>query len=398
MASRSLAASVTTMPHFDLEMTGEEILRVIDRSGHKMLADRELDMVLRFGKRNLDWLKHINSRRDAKNQLTFSSPETQPANPIETPRAYNRSIVLSDYGKLVAELPAEMKAVLIDNQPFTDNPPISDESYVAWGHKANKVYDITARWVMMQPYLSELEARKRDDIRGYYFLSREPKLEVSLREFNRLDMATRDRLAGYLVNLCQNTHPTGNRCKQDLNQAVQANRVYNFYLTYVGRSQRTWYSFFRLDIKRDDSRWSANVLTVPFLDPRRNDLIQFLLNIEDEWRWKGWQLKLDFKNTGEDIPHLEFEAGATPHVDGLGGNTITMDANEPLTEYNVRWTIRHEWGHVLGFPDCYVEFYDSEKKWIVSYQLDITNLMCSRRGKLQEKHVQELRRVYGAVR
>ena len=71
-----------------------------------------------------------------------------------------------------------------------------------------------------------------------------------------------------------------------------------------------------------------------------------------------------------------------------------MDANSPLSEYNVQWTIRHEFGHVIGFPDCYHEFYDATESTMISYQIDITNLMCSRRGHLQQAHVDELRRVY----
>jgi hypothetical protein len=83
-------------------------------------------------------------------------------------------------------------------------------------------------------------------------------------------------------------------------------------------------------------------------------------------------------------------------VDKLGGNEITMDKNAPLSEYEVQWTIRHEFGHVLGFRDCYLEFYDSTEKAIVSYQFDVTNLMCSRQGHLKEIHYQELKRLYGS--
>ena len=71
-----------------------------------------------------------------------------------------------------------------------------------------------------------------------------------------------------------------------------------------------------------------------------------------------------------------------------------MDANAPLTEYDVKWTIRHEYGHVLGFPDCYLEFWDKELKAIVSYQLDTSDLMCSRRGHLKQRHFDALRDAY----
>jgi hypothetical protein len=85
---------------------------------------------------------------------------------------------------------------------------------------------------------------------------------------------------------------------------------------------------------------------------------------------------------------------STPHVNGLGGSEITMDAIRPLNDYSNRWTIRHEYGHTLGFPDCYVEFYDIDREMIVNYQLDLDNLMCSRRGHLQEKQFEELKENY----
>ncbi len=72
-----------------------------------------------------------------------------------------------------------------------------------------------------------------------------------------------------------------------------------------------------------------------------------------------------------------------PEIDVLTIGLVGLDGQ-------VRRVIRHEYGHVLGFPDCYVEFYDSEAKAIINYQIDTTNLMCSRRGKLQEKHFLEL--------
>jgi hypothetical protein len=76
------------------------------------------------------------------------------------------------------------------------------------------------------------------------------------------------------------------------------------------------------------------------------------------------------------------------------GNTIVIDRNTDIDEYEVRWTIRHEFDHVLRLPDCYIEFYDQELGAAVNYQIDTSDLMCSRAGNINQRIVDELKRVY----
>jgi hypothetical protein len=131
----------------------------------------------------------------------------------------------------------------------------------------------------------------------------------------------------------------------------------------------------------------------PFLDPNHSILQSFLQsNIEDEWKVSGWNLLLSFRKNA--AARVEFEAGTVPHVNRIGGDVITMDENSSLDDYGVQWLIRHEFGHVIGFPDCYIEFYDSAVGEIISYQIDTTNLMCSRRGHLLPEHLTQLQRAY----
>ena len=81
-------------------------------------------------------------------------------------------------------------------------------------------------------------------------------------------------------------------------------------------------------------------------------------------------------------------------VNVVGVPAITPAADRVNPPGSVPPTIRHEYGHVLGFPDCYLEFYDTNLNQMVQYQLDITNLMCSRRVHLQQSHYDEMKRVY----
>jgi hypothetical protein len=50
-----------------------------------------------------------------------------------------------------------------------------------------------------------------------------------------------------------------------------------------------------------------------------------------------------------------------------------------LTFYQRSKVLAHELGLVLGFPDCYVEFFDNSKKELVYYEIaeKNMNIMCS---------------------
>ena len=183
-----------------------------------------------------------------------------------------------------------------------------------------------------------------------------------------------------------------------MNDAVTSQQVLSFFKKFSAKSKDIWNGFFRLDVTRRDVRTTATSFAIPFILPSSPVIADYLKgNVEDEWHWENWALNIGFVSSGDTktTPHIRFEAGATPHVNRLGGNEITMDENQPVTEYGSQWTIRHEFGHVIGFPDCYIEFYDTKAKIIVAYQLDITNLMCSRRGHLKQTHRDELKKIYG---
>ncbi len=404
MHSASTAGADPLPPHLDLELSGVEYQSLL-RDQPRLLEDEQssassrlLQVVLNAGKRNLDWLAHLNSRRSPANPLSLSSPETQIGYPIESPRIFNEVMVLDWFAQLRNEIPSSIAAIVLDGAPFASDAGMSDEDYIAAALKIDRIYQLAARWILLDPWRSQLALRRKSDVRAYVALTSDPNLAARLAGFASLPDTERQLLLKHLFELCFNSR-SETACRSELSQAQSRGELPAFYSRHLAGSQQVYSNFFTITKTRSDVRWSASdplTARVPFLDPKDSTVLAFLQdNIEDEWKWNGWKLVLDFRpNWSWGLSRIVFKPGATPNVDGLAGNTITMDANTPLTEYNVKWTIRHEYGHVLGFPDCYHEFWDSDLQAIVSYQLDITNLMCSRRGKLQEKHFDELKRVY----
>ncbi len=389
------------IPHLEMDMTGQEYSQILNLiatpDDFNGAHDNGLKLVLKMGKRNLDWLKFINDNRDEHHKISLSSAATQIGNPIETPRLYNPSIILKNYQDLIAQVPDSIKTVILGTGSLPVNPPVTDEEFCTWGRKLDHEYQMAARWTLMENYLSGMAQRKTQDVRGYYFLAKDPNVQAELQGWSKLDLQTQKTLTEYLVEMCYNSTYSDN-CLVLVGEAITQNKVFELYQRYLPASKNLWDSFFSIQQNRNDVQWKHNPeeMHVPFRDPNNAKVKSYLSdNIQDEWKWNDWHLLLDFRTDTQDMPEVQFEPGSTPHVNGLAGNIITMDDNAPLTEYDVQWTIRHEFGHVLGFPDCYVEFYDEPNTVMISYQLDITNLMCSRRGHLKQTHFDEVKRAYG---
>jgi hypothetical protein len=390
-------ASPERSPHLELELDSQGYRSFLGRPGIFSLSGEVGDLVA-LGKRNLDFLDHLNSKRPADQKLSLTSPELQPGYPIDAPKESSPRILRERLDAVQKEIPASLARVLFEGGDFPDQLEVSDEVYLLWSRKMDGIYQGASRWTLQEPYLESYKRRRSQDVRGFYFLTHESDWQKKISEWASLDSGTQARIRPWLHGLCLNSGSSLSACASSLRQAESSGQVLSWVNGYLPRSERLWRSFFELGGKRMDVHWDRRrpeLTLLPFRDPGEERVRSFLVdNIEDEWRLPGWNLRLDFGGTSWNTAEIVFEAGATPHVNGLGGSTITMDSNQSLMEYGTRWTIRHEFGHVLGLPDCYIEFYDSDREVMVSYQLDLGNLMCSRRGKLLPIHFDELKKAY----
>jgi hypothetical protein len=399
-----LSAQAAPLPHLDPEMTGVEYRSIFDamqKNRHTIAAVARVSdpllQILDLGKRNLDWIEAINANRDEQHKLQLTTPETTSAYPIETPRFSNRSIILNELEKLKADMPKAMADIMFGSNALPGSTPVDDETFLANARTMNKVYESASRWLLEEPYLDQYREFAQNDIRGYYFLNKETDLEKKLTDWSNLDEQTQAKFSSWLTGECRNSGDTDKHCQRLLDNAIKVNKVYSYHTKYVVKAEQVYNDFFELQNPRPEVVWNhhtPDTMAMPFTDPDRQDVRDwFKSNVEDEYRLDNWGLQITYKKDAN-LAKVVFEPGVTPHVNDLGGDTITMDANRQLNEYAITWTIRHEFGHVLGFPDCYIEFYDEKNAVMVNYQLDVTNLMCSRRGHLQVKHYEQLKKHY----
>ena len=387
------------LPHLDLEMTGFEY-EALMQNQLKLFGegtgDRQFEDIFASGKRNLDWIRLLNQNR--RDPISLSTAETQIGFPIEEPRIYNPSLIRAEYNRLKQEMPIELRQILFGKDHLPSSLPCTVEEYKLWGLAMDRVYQVAVRWKFNEPYKNSLISRSVNDIRGYYWLTKTPGLVDQLKNWSQIPKNIKSDVQKWLVLVCRNNMGLNAQCERRTQDAIDRDDVYSFFHEHKNAGAKIIDRM--MLIPRNGTfqsvSWSSdNEMRVPFKDLFEEDLKNFLIhNLEEEWKLNPFSLKLSFVDSSSYGVEVLWEAGTVPHVPSLGSNIIYMDANAPISEYDVQWTIRHEFGHVLGFPDCYTEFYDTSLEAIVNYQYDTSDLMCSRRGHLKDRHVTELKRVY----
>ncbi|MFL5784437.1 MAG: hypothetical protein ACJ76H_07515 [Bacteriovoracaceae bacterium] len=391
----TFSAQAMALPHLDLEMTSQEYDALLKNVPKSMNADPEVEAALKLGQRLSAWIAKVNTGRSETTAIRLTSPQTRRGIPIDKPSIYNPAIIKQTQEEVLGNMPKEMRDVILSTGELPGTIPVSDELFITHGRLLDRNYQSAARYKSLYPYISQYTSLASNDVRGYYYLTSNKITANELRDTSLIAADKVKPIKDALTGICNNAGGWGN-CAQTVEKAWSANKLADHYTKYYPSGKKLWDAFFDIPDygRRSDIVWSGNTMTVPFNTPTIAKFIHYLQdNIEDEYRWNGWGLKMKFGSFANG-PHLEFQSGVVPHVNGLGGNTIVMDDNQPIEEYESQWTIRHEFGHVLGLPDCYHEFYDVNLKAFVNYQLDITDLMCSRAGNMKERIYTELKQAY----
>lgn len=362
---------------------------------------QNLETILITGKRAITWFEKINAVRAPENKLDLGLKGTSKGMPITSPMKTNSQILIDRYNKILNETSPLIISVVTGSGDLPTAPPLSDEDFVKSIRAIDVLYQHTIRWSGSKDYLSWYINRSLWDIRGYVFLKEIPDFETKLNNWEALTPEEKKNFTSWLFGLCHNGDFEDSDCRDELSKAISKNRIFSFYERFNRYGEAQYKSFFKIPSTRSEIYWNEEKtkLFSPFLTPERSDVKRWLSdNIEDEWKGIGFNLVLDFKESSQDkIPHIEFKSGVTAHVNAIAGDTITMDGDYSISSYDQRWTIRHEYGHVLGFVDCYLEFYDVNEKAMIYYEIDIDNLMCSRHGILKAEHMTELRSAYRII-
>ncbi|MDG0815696.1 hypothetical protein [Bdellovibrio svalbardensis] len=352
---------------------------------------------LAIGPRNLEWLNLLNAHRKPEDKIQLSNPGSSKGIPMEDPLRYNDALLNERWMLIEKDLPPELKTVLLGTASLPTSLPVDLEVYRLWARKIDVIYSHSLRWNGMRKNIPYFRTQKIFDFRGLRFLGKigDEKLKEELQNYKSLPVERQQQLKGWVWDVCFNATKWDPTCDTLMERALRNSTLFEMYKKYQDQAQRNYEKLFEVTNPRKDIYSSAGSLVMGF-KPSENDAINLFVknNVEAEWQWTTGGLKLNFDSKA--AANIRFIPGTVAYVEDVGGDTITMDSQVSIESWDSQWTIRHEYGHVLGFPDCYIEFWDDTEKAFVSYQFDLDNLMCSRAGKFNERNKNELFKAYAA--
>lgn len=109
-----------------------------------------------------------------------------------------------------------------------------------------------------------------------------------------------------------------------------------------------------------------------------------LTEVERSWQSPYFSLKVELvdspvKGAIQILP----TSRAVSYVPDDNNRMVYLSGSQDLQ--TSKRILAHEFGHVLGFPDCYIEFFDDKKKELVYYEIskNYNNIMCSLKDGVQ---------------
>lgn len=238
------------------------------------------------------------------------------------------------------------------------------------------------RFEYMRCHFSELELKKDKDIRPYL---------ISIHNNQVTDEN--------LMSMCQKLEGEY-YCTKEIAIYKSKNQLEDLKKKYLARFETDIVNqMFQLAKNHTKFRCNKNenkvVLNLDLSIEKSNAYVGAVAkdSIEKYWKNANVEIKVEIKNTtDEKTINLINIKNSLSHVQSAEPKNVYI--NEELSDNNLSQTLAHEFGHILGFPDCYIEFFNSKKNELIYYELSgkNNNIMCGIKStsKVLDSYLEEL--------
>lgn len=267
------------------------------------------------------------------------------------------------------------------------------------GDELYYLYNGSQRYEDQKCSFPALSEKKKYDIRPFVNITsnctRKFKSNTCLeKEYQEMSPEKEEWTKDNAIKLC-NSFSNDINCRAEFNVNQRKNSIGDMVKFYTAKFQKERYeTLFKL--RDNHQKYICQKITENgaektlmrikiFSTSFDSDLLKELLSyVEMNWTKDGFALKLDLVKTysSDAISILPTNKGISYVPDNNNRIVFLSTLNDTPTMKRV---LAHEFGHVLGFPDCYIEFFDEDKKELVYYEIgsESTNIMCSLRNNVR---------------
>lgn len=253
------------------------------------------------------------------------------------------------------------------------------------------LYLNSQRFEVQKCAFGNLAKKKVQDITPYLLLDdfcikRTNTLVCTEKNLTNLSKSEAQFVEEQSMKLCQALGNSKFFCQEDIGLARNRKNLETIAINLLKRFKderfNKLFSLANSHLKFSCVKSSKNVemiLKVRF-DPRfvfnRFELIN---HVSETWSSEKFKLKLilDHERNSDEAISIQVSPNSLSYVPASDNRQIFLNGELGFEEQ--KRILSHEFGHVLGFPDCYTEFYDHQKRDLVYFEMgkDNFNLMCS---------------------
>lgn len=369
--------------------------------------EQSVNEVLRAGKKNVILLEKINSELPEQRQIQFPNNFGESFGDYDSYWSYGAKDVHQTFQKIKKTIPLKFHNIFFDklSQDHLDIIKNDLNSFIKWSRLIDKLSQQSVRWrSVIYPHKDYYTKQISKDMRSYLSLKNygrhfresdnSPRtLEDDLTNFADISTQQQKELKILLIDICLNDENSNkNQCKQELDQSINSDEILNYYSKYNKKAEDVYQSYFNIkNINNNIQTSSTSKIQLYF--QQTNDLEfyeNFKLIVKDFW---GVSIQ---PSTDATDPKILIKKDIIPNVSN-NRKIISWNQNYDLKSNYGRQVMAHEFGHIIGFPDCYVEFFDAEKDEAIFYFLNRDNIMCNSLGSITQDHIDQMNKNYRKI-
>lgn len=189
-----------------------------------------------------------------------------------------------------------------------------------------------------------------------------------------------------VVKMCRSFDPSNTNCQAQYNVQSKNRKVSTLLSHYQKRFEKE--RFDKLFVLRDSHlkfqceqnealavTMNLKVLSNGWDTEKLRGMLSY---VSQMWTRGSFKLAIEIvEEKGSDVIEIIPTNGGISYVPDEDNTQVYL--SQSLDAITQKKVLAHEFGHVLGFPDCYTEFYDGQKSDLVYYEISAedTNIMCS---------------------